>query len=381
MDRPYDRSAERKELAHLLVTGSSILMLAPRRVGKTWVMRRLEEDMAAQSWGTVFCDVEGMADETEFLKHLCDEIQAQEAMTARTVNYVGQRLKQLLAEGGWSSVQEALGRVNWKTFSEALVRSLNSHPTPTVILIDELSLFVMARLRHNQPSTLDFLHHLRSLRQRYQNVRWLFTGSVGLDTIARRATLSGALLGLTPFSIEPFSERAARAFLTNFCETGKAFRPFELSDESFAHLVHELGWLAPYYLEQFGNVIRATGKPGAHTRPLATVSDIDRAFDTLLAPQHRIHFAAWEEHLSKNFEEPDQDKLRAILAACAYLPEGQQLASIQSGLMSQQISSTTKEIRDLLAMLVADGFFDFDGTRYRFRSGLVRRYWLKYHVE
>src|SRR4051794_37154344 len=103
----YDRIAERTELRHHLNNGTSILMLAPRRVGKTWVMRRLEEDMGAGSWGTVFCDVEGMADEAEFLKHLCDEIQAQENVASRTVSHLGQRLKQLLSDGGWTTVQEA----------------------------------------------------------------------------------------------------------------------------------------------------------------------------------------------------------------------------------------------------------------------------------
>jgi uncharacterized protein len=378
---PYARGEERAELRHLLLNGTSVLMLAPRRVGKTWVMRRLEEDMASASCGAVFCDVEGMSDETEFLKHLCDQIQAQESMATRTTSHVGQRLKQLLSEGGWSTVQEAIGKINWKSFSEALVRSLNTHANPTLILIDELSLFVMAQLRRDQAAALDFLHHLRGLRQRYTNVRWLFTGSVGLDTIARRATLSGALLGLMPFSIEPFSRPVARSFLDDFSQSGRAFRPFELADESFSHLSSELGWLAPYYLEQLGNVIRPTGAIGVSKYPIVTVADVNQAFETLLSPQCRIHFAAWEEHLTKNFERDDQNNLHTILAACANSPQGEQFTTIQSTLNINQKILSAKETRELLAVLVSDGFFDHDGTRYRFRSGLVRRYWLKYHMD
>jgi hypothetical protein len=152
----------------------------------------------------------------------------------------------------------------------------------------------MARLRRDPAAALDFLYHLRGLRQRYTNVCWMFTGSVGPDTIARRATLSGALLGLTPFSIEPFTGPAARAFLDDFCKVGRAFRPFDLTDESFSHLARELGWLAPYYLEQLANVLRPSGGPGVNGRSIATLADIDQAFETLLTPQCRIHFAAWE---------------------------------------------------------------------------------------
>ena len=356
-------------------------MLAPRRVGKTWIMHRLEEDVRSDQWATVFCDVEGMSDETEFLKQLCEQIQTQESLTSRTTGHLAQRLKQLLSEGGWSTIQEALGKVNWKTFSEALIKSLNTSPNPTVILIDEISVFVMARLRRDPATAVDFLYHLRSLRQRYTNVRWLFAGSVGLDTIARRATLSGSLLGMTPFSVEPFSHSAARAFLDDFCKDGKAFRPFSLTEESFSHFARELGWLAPYYLEQLAHVIRPSGPMGPASYPIATINDIEKAFAALLTPQQRVHFAAWEEHLTKNFERQDEDRLRSILAICARRPTGEQFSTLQSAMSSVHASITTRELRDLLSALVNDGFLLTKGTRYQFHSGLVRKYWLKYHAD
>src|SRR6267154_429701 len=107
----HERLDERAELRHLLTKGDSVLMLAPRRVGKTWIMRRTEEDMGGESWGTVFCDVEGLPDESEFLRHLCQQIEMNESGTTRAFTHVGQRLKQLLSDGGWSNVQEAITKL------------------------------------------------------------------------------------------------------------------------------------------------------------------------------------------------------------------------------------------------------------------------------
>src|SRR5882724_9481811 len=102
------RLDERAELKHLLVKGDSVLMLAPRRVGKTWIMRRIEEDMVATSWGVVFCDVEGLPDEDAFLRHVCQQIEMTENAKTRAISHVGQRLKQMLSDGGWANIQEAI---------------------------------------------------------------------------------------------------------------------------------------------------------------------------------------------------------------------------------------------------------------------------------
>ena len=374
------RLDERAELKHLLTKGDSVLMLAPRRVGKTWIMRRIEEDMAAANWGAVFCDVEGLPDEGEFLRHLCQQIEMNENATTRAVSHVGQRLKQLLSDGGWANIQEAITKLNWKGFSETLVRTLNQHDRPTIILIDEMSLFVAARLRENRDTVLEFLYHLRSLQQRFPNVRWIFTGSVGLDVIARRAHIGGALLNLTLFSVSPFTGPQARAFLVNLCETGRVFKPFHLTDEAFAYLERELGWLSPYYLEHIANQIRPTGPVGPNGYAAATIGDIDAAFNTLLSTQCRGYFVSWEEHVSKNFNNVDEERLRLILDACAETPDGESLSNLQTVVSPAHSKTTMKELRDLLSVLTRDGFLrePIDDERYRFQSGLVRRYWYKY---
>lgn len=300
----------------------------------------------------------------------------------RNLSLVQQRTKQVASGGNWSSWAHALGAMSWSDYLETLVREINAHDRKTLILIDELSLFVAARLRTAPDTVLGLLHNLRRLRQQYPNVRWMFTGSIGLDALARHHDLGGALLGYENFAVRPFSREAARAFLDDLNAQGRVFRKFELTDESFAHLAAELGWLSPYYLEHIAKQIRATGRVGSTGASVATSADVDLAFDALLSPDFRNYFIALDEHITKNFNREDTERLSTLLEVCSRSPVGELLQTLDGVLRQKYLGLTAKELRALLDILVADGFLlaEEEGSRYRFRSGLVRRYWRRYHA-
>ena len=122
-----DRKAERAEINRLLQGSTSIQMLAPRRVGKTWLMHRVAEDMRAQGWTTVFVDAEGMRSEDEFLRDMCRKIEEVTSVSKRIMSHLSQRLNQF-GSGNWEGHPiTAIGRIDPKDFSSALVGSLDVH--------------------------------------------------------------------------------------------------------------------------------------------------------------------------------------------------------------------------------------------------------------
>ena len=52
-------------------------------------------------------------------------------------------------------------------------------------MIDELSLFALDLAERDADSARAFLYHLRHLREANRNVRWLFTGPIGLKSSPR----------------------------------------------------------------------------------------------------------------------------------------------------------------------------------------------------
>src|SRR4051812_45107238 len=113
----HQRDHERANLRQRLLSGASILMLAPRRIGKTWLLRRVEEDMAAEGWLCIPVDVEGKRTEDEFLLELCTAIEKTQGLGSRLLAHIGQRFRQFTteAQGG---LHEIIGKVDPHTFLE-----------------------------------------------------------------------------------------------------------------------------------------------------------------------------------------------------------------------------------------------------------------------
>lgn len=372
-----DRKAERARIVGVLQSGRSIQMLAARRVGKTWLMHKVVDDLEALRWTTVFTDVEGMRTENEFLRELCKCIEEKVSAPQRIFSHLTHRLKQLTS-GGWEgSPINAIGHVDPRAFSEALVAALDEQNEPTLILVDEIALFVSALLTQSESGTRDFLYHLRKLRQQYPKVRWLLTGSVGLDVVARRAGLHGALVDLEIFPLEPFGEAAARTYLVGLSTRREVPSPFEMDEAAFNYLLTELGWLSPYYLRFVAERVRPSSDLGASGLPIANLCDIEAAFEELLQPAYRAYFAAWEEHLEKNFPKGESDHLHAILNVLCEQSSGEVFDTLLAK-VSPAHAIRPRELKNLLTALANDGFVIEAAGRWRFRSGLLRRYWLKY---
>jgi hypothetical protein len=195
--------------------------------------------------------------------------------------------------------------------------------------------------------------------------------------VARRAGLHGALVDLEIFPLAPFTEVAARAYLDGICDTRQVRWPFALDEAAFAHLTQELGWLSPFYLNLIADRIRPTGGPAPNGHTTACSGDVDAALDELLEPTFRGHFSTWEEHLQKNFPPIESDRLHAILYILSENADGETFATLQARLGTQTAESV-RDLKNHLSALTNDGFLHELQGRWRFRSGLLRRYWRKY---
>jgi len=377
--KAHHRGAERAELRARFASGSSVLMLAPRRIGKTWLLNKISEDLTLLGWLCIKIDVEGMRTENEFLRALCNEIEKTQALSARVKAHFFQRFKQLTTHVQDGNLYAAIGDIDPRDFLETLISSLNNEEQPTVILVDEVALFIHELAIEAPHQARSLLYHLRKMQQAFPRVRWFLTGSVGLDVVARRHNMLGALLGIDPYPLEPFTAAAAKSYLNELCANGEIGYPFSLNEDSFEHLALELGWLSPYYLRQIALQLRPTGTlADGQVHPLATIDDIERAFTQLLSPTQRLHFAAWEEHIDKNFNDIETRRLRAILDIASAEADGEIEATILTRLSISGEVLTTRVLRTLLSSLEIDGFLQKIVGRWCFRSGLLRRYWKEY---
>jgi len=374
----FDRDREAEKLWRYFKNGRNVLMLAPRRMGKTVLLERLQEEGERHGFRAIVLDVEGYRHEKDFFQQMCAAIQEELGAGQAIVGALTERLRRLVqgadnTQGDWRNL---LLQMDWTLFADHLLAQLekDTDHMPWVFLVDEITIFTKALLdSQGVTAASDFLYKLRQLCREHRKVRWLFTGSIGLDTIARRHGFEGALVDLEIFSLEPFSLETARGFLQHIAKKNGA----TLTEEAVSTLCERLGWLSPYYLQKVGEAACEIASPSKEVDAEAA----RLAADSLLDLAHRTYWSTWREHLDKNYLDPERTRLFTILAEAAHGLDG---ASISSLLLTLNRSGadplTERGLLDLLDTLEADGYLiaSSDRTCFRFRMNLLREWWLRY---
>ncbi len=284
----FDRATETSALWDNFKAGRNLLMLAPRRIGKTMLLNHLRENASPQGFRAVVLDVEGLRDEKAFFRECCAAIQEELSTGTKVMAAFAHRLAGLLRGQGDADPEadwrQWLGRTDWPEFADQLFAHLDDHhdAPPWLILIDELPVFVSAlHERGGAPAIREFLYWLRGMRQKHRRIRWLYTGSIGLDTIARRNQVEGALNDLEPFALGPFDQPTARAFLADLVRR----RACTLEEAAADAILARLGWLSPYYLERI--VEDACGRVDAER--VIDAGRVRLAMDRLLDLDKRLY--------------------------------------------------------------------------------------------
>ncbi|MFV3130755.1 AAA-like domain-containing protein [Niveispirillum sp. KHB5.9] len=377
----HHRHIERAQLKRKLEQGISIHMPAPRRIGKTWTINRLATDLRDAGWIAVEIDVEGIETPEDFAKKLCQQIEEQLPIRERLTEKLRHRFTSILGGQYNGTPLDALAKVNAIEFAETLIASLNEAQQNTVILVDEIAYFYLMLAQADAKKAHTFAYQMRALQQRYRNVRWLLTGSIGLNTIARRYGIEGAFVDFETYILEPFTPEQALSYVRDPRIQQQFNHLFDADDATFHAMFDDLGWLAPFYLKLIANEVRPSAKGADGISPRATVDDFKAAFEKLLRPNRKSEFAVWPEHINKNLPKNDRDIALYVLETLSQHVDGETTETLLAGAQKRQGSVTKRQVRDVLDMLYNDGLITLSNERYCFRSGLIRRYWKEYGVE
>jgi hypothetical protein len=382
-DRPRDLARLQRELAN----GANPLLTAPRRVGKTSLVLRLCELEREAGRCAVFINVEGCHDELAFAEKLVDGLTesglqpaplsrvslafrgARQALSGMKVGAAGVDMEMSAAEDPDHST---LGRA-----VESIFKKIEGGGTPVLLAIDEMPELLLALGRDEQGTerVSRLLHWLRALRQTYRrNVRWIFLGSIGLDSFVDDRNLRKTVNDLTPLSLEALTPDEADRFLSQLGESNE----LPLSAELRALIIERVGWPLPHHLQIVFHALIDSGTTEAN------VAGIDAAFAYLLLPNSLSQFDTWRQRLEEQFEPSDAAAAKDILRHLCQHSGGRERAHVLNALMSTRQAADPAAVEDqlsrLLLMLQRDGYLLESAGRYAFRSFLLREYWHRREV-
>lgn len=382
-DRPRDVARLQRELAN----GANLLLTAPRRVGKTSLVLRLCELERAAGRSAVFLNVEGCHDELAFAERLVDGLSEEglhpEALSR--VSLVFRKARQAFSgmKVGAAGVDMEMGSAEDSDHStlgralESIFRRIEKDGKPVLLAIDEIPelLLALGREERGTERVSRLLHWLRALRQTYRHqVRWIFLGSIGLDSFVDDRNLRKTINDLTGLSLEALDPDEADRFLA---ELG-ASNDLPLTDEQRARIIKRVGWPLPHHLQIVFHALVDSGTTKADA------AAVDAAFEHLLQPSNLSQFDTWRQRLDEQFGQSDATAAKDALRHLCQHVNGRSRAQVLNALMATRGAADAAVVDDqlarLLQMLLRDGYLLESKGRYAFRSFLLREYWLRREV-
>lgn len=390
-DNFFGRAADVSCLREVLAN-DDLLLLGPRRIGKTSIARAVMASVRSDGWRAIEINVASCLDERGFLDKLDAALTPElasigakaKAAIMQTMSKVRGHLKSInigefgveLAEGGTA---------DWPQVACDLLRLIGQVEGRWLIYVDELPILLFNIIR-NDPITgvqrvrrfLDwFRNDVRALPDAGK-VRWLVSGSVGLDTLVQQHGMADTINSMCLRTLDPFEDETAVAMLLKLADR----YGIHLTADEAQNIVAAVQWPQPYYLQKTFNHLRDLLGQNA-TATLASL--IERAIDKLVQPGDDNDFHHWEGRLSLQLCASDAGHARALLTLAANDPTGarpeQLLVVIQERMMNATADEARTTFLNLRDILQRDAYWWPDESsgarRYRFRLEPLRRWWVR----
>ncbi|WP_301875033.1 AAA family ATPase [Bacteroides caecimuris] len=373
----FGRTKEIRQANRLLDSGHSLLLSAPRRIGKSSLAKRLIEEKSREGWKCVYIDLEETTTEDGFLRMVIESFYKGGIWKQITAG-MSKGLASLLGSIEKVSVGPIDLKLNRKEEQEDLYKNLKElieHGQDTFIVVDELTLFlgILNKSDGGHEKVAFILNWLRSLRQVSKTkVRWLFCGSVGLRNFTPNLDLGYTVNDLTEFNLDELTREEASGLLKQLC----ASEQMVMDDALIDYTLDKLVWNIPYFIQIiFANLMVFHDDGAAITK-----ESIDTAYNRLVSENY---LTTWSERLIeyRELENPARLILKSLSSAPSGLSRDTLLDILMTGKESSKIEETDYALSKLLRMLENDGYILKKDSIRVFRSPLLRDYWFNTFVQ
>ena len=384
----FDRETELEDIWRY-VEGNHIALTGPRRLGKSSLLKRLGEQAAEHGLLACFIDLEGLDSASALIAAInaaCPDTRlANHAKLATEAigDWMGRLRKiDLKLPGGIGGGLElqAPPDAGWGIEARKLQARLTTQPV--LLLIDEFAVFLERLITRDTRETEQLFGWLRAWRMGDTVCRFIFSGSIGINTLLERHSLSTWLNDCYEYKLGPFRPQPAQAMLTTLAQR----EGWQLANGEASYLCDKTGWLSPFYL----NLLLDEAIKAARDRLLECggqaheirATDIDDGYDRLLAGRSR--FIHWFKRLQRDLATPELEFSLAVLrfAAKANTPLTRRQILARLAKLEPDPDIRITRLSDCLAYLEEHGYLgeSVEG-RIDFLSFLLRDYWKRNHAD
>lgn len=395
----FGRDQEMKDLWRYLES-DHIRFPGVRRLGKTSILQRLADDAAEHGLFAKWLDVSNIDAAQNFvmlldqvfpenvIKRFLDDRAQQVGRWFKRIQKIEVKLPEPAGGVGFGMEFIDDPAKKWQKAADELYTRL--HSQPLLILLDEFPVMLEKLVQRDREEAGQLLAWLRIWRQSQGACRFVFTGSIGLQSLLERHRLGETMNDCYSYPLGAYSRKDARGLWRHFAPIADPKTSWHVEDSVIDYALNRVGWLSPYFLSLLLDESMRAARDRLEECPPASATDeariecadVDDAYEKLLAERSRFHY--WEQRLKKSLEPADLDFCLRLLTVLSRSSDGLTQRQLSSRLSRREPDPDRREQRllELLVRLTDEGYTSPpDGnSRIQFLSFLLRDWWNRNHV-
>ena len=392
-ERFYDREDIVKLIWERLDT-SGLLLVAPRRFGKTSVMLNLR-DNPKDDYKPVFMDVEWFESPSQFVAELIAEMVRylpgfQRALSGFT------KLRNKLADAlrgidfsipikdpnsDYEIAEIKIGlkeriEKDWQNLGKILLKQVEQIDGKVILMLDEFPLMLKRMLKGKEKDSVEtFLHWFRAFRigpEALKNVRFIIGGSIGIEHVLDQAGAVASINDLDRIRVEPFPKDVAKSLVNGLFKNQNS----TVGDEAIEQVLGEVEIFVPFFLQL---LVSETCKLARDKKEDVSPSLVTQAYrERVISVESRTYFEHFYSRL-RDYYEPDEERAAKEILKQLALKKSRTIRELRD-ISRQTIPNLSDDVfSHLLSDLENDFYLKRQDDSYIFHTKVLRDWWVRFY--
>ena len=372
-----------------MLEGNNILLLAPRRFGKSGILRHVLLN-PRKGYLPLSFELEDVDSPEEFVWRVTRELLVQDTTRAllqatrkppsAITDWFQETFDEAEFEGAKVKFKAAI-REDWREAAKRMLTELEKADQTIIFLFDEMPAMLDQLIeKQGEAAARDFLAWFRTIRLAQKDVlrrhRFIVAGSVGIDQILKKLGATDRLVDFTRLTVEPLDGQTAGRLATDLAGTFRVAWNEALAQ----HLFELIGAPVPYFIHIFFSEL---GQLSSSDRSKLTDRDLERVYaERVLGPTCRHYFTHYSTRLRRYGPARERAAL-TILRAVAGQARISRPALYDIFARAHGRGANDQAFDDVMADLEYDWYLrlDPDTNEFYFRLKVMRDWWRRWYPE
>ncbi len=372
----FYREKEISNILHALEKGENMQIAAPRRVGKTSILYYfIDYPEKFKNFKFINIDVESCTSVNSYYKKILEELLLSNLLKKESkwiydFQNVFNKIKSVKLVGASFELNHS-SENDYYNDVKTLLENIQLDNKTLVFLIDEFTIALdNINETQNIEETKRFLNTNRELRMNHrinENVKFILTGSIGLNGLVERLGLPTTINDLAVISVNPLNEKKGIEFTKQILETEN----LKYTDENIHYLLKKISWLIPYFIKLMIEECRQIALE-EETNEISNII-IDQAFQQAIDFKHNNFYNHYLTRLKSSFK---GNELKFLIEVLKETSEKESISDSKTQDLAAK--HQVEDIRrNLLRTLIFDGYLAHNKSdnTYYFVSPLLKMWW------